>query len=69
MTQSKLNCYFESFPSPTRVVSLASCHELFFRELAADFLNFDPDTEEVTMSAETNLEVSRKVQGYLRVKV
>ena len=39
-----------------------------FRELAADFLNVDPDSEEVTMSAETNMEVSRKVQGHFEVK-
>jgi len=38
----------------------------FLRELAADFLNFDPDSEEVTMSAESNMEVSRKVQGHLK---
>ena len=38
----------------------------FFRELAADFLNFNPDSEEVTMSAESNMEVSRKVQGHLK---
>ena len=39
-----------------------------FRELAEDFLNYDPDAEEVTMSAETNLEVSRKVQDHFEVK-
>ena len=38
-----------------------------FRELAEDFLNYNPDAEEVTMSAETNLEVSRKVQGLFTV--